>query len=270
MEVTVSDIFKITGGRGKAANIASVIDGMAALGSQIELHRPEIFAQYIAQLMTESGNFIYDREIWGPTAAQLRYDVRTDLGNTPARDGDGHAYRGRGPIQITGHHNYREFTNWIKAALPGKHPNFVEDPDAVVTDPYEGIGPIWYWKTRKLTYYASRGDIEMVTRRINGGLNGFDHRVASYMKAGIWLLNSAGVKVDDVASFQRSRGLIADGIPGPKTRLAMHQALEGLSLVLTYRRHSGLGAGSGPTSIRRSFSEIIAEIFRKLFKGFGA
>jgi putative chitinase len=40
------------------------------------------------------------REIWGPTAAQKRYEGRVDLGNT--QPGDGKRYMGRGYVQITG------------------------------------------------------------------------------------------------------------------------------------------------------------------------
>nr|WP_234835981.1 hypothetical protein [Sinorhizobium meliloti] len=65
--------------------------------------------------MHESGDFRYDREIWGPTPAQQRYDARTDLGNTPERDGDGYLYRGRTGMQLTGKDNYRQFRNWCRA-----------------------------------------------------------------------------------------------------------------------------------------------------------
>jgi predicted chitinase len=46
------------------------------------------------------------REIWGPTAAQKRYEGRVDLGNT--QPGDGKRYMGRGYVQITGRANYRK------------------------------------------------------------------------------------------------------------------------------------------------------------------
>ncbi|WP_410176733.1 hypothetical protein [Sinorhizobium medicae] len=87
-------------------------------------------------LMAWSGYFRYDREIWGPTPAQQRRDTRTDLGNTPENDGDGFRYRGCTGMQLTGKDNYRQFRNWCRAAGLSC-PDFVKDPDAVNTDPWE-------------------------------------------------------------------------------------------------------------------------------------
>ena len=43
-------------------------------------------------------------------------------------------------------------------------PGFEKNPDAMLTDPWEGLGPIWYWSTRDLNRYADEGDIEMKER----------------------------------------------------------------------------------------------------------
>jgi len=60
------------------------------------------------------------REIWGPTAAQKRYEGRVDLGNT--HPGDGQRYMGRGYVQITGRANYRK-----ASSLTGR--DLVAEPD---------------------------------------------------------------------------------------------------------------------------------------------
>ena len=68
-------------------------------------------AAFIAQLAHESGEFRFMEELWGPTAAQKRYEPPSDLakrlGNTQA--GDGKRFKGRGPIQITGRFNYKKY-----------------------------------------------------------------------------------------------------------------------------------------------------------------
>lgn len=208
-------------GRASNSNMQAVIAGLARAGVGAGLNRPHRLAMFLAQVAHESGGFKYDAEIWGNTAAQARYDTRTDLGNTAALDGDGYRYRGRGPIQLTGRDNYRAFTAWARSMDP-RAPDFVADPDAVLTDPWEGLSPIWFWDRGGLNRYADQGDFLTVTKRINGGTNGLADRQRRYVQAGLVLL---GYGPGDVRRFQTAAGLAADGIAGPKTRDALHRAL---------------------------------------------
>lgn len=203
------------------SNARSVLAGLERGGHRVGLQHPHRLAMYLAQILHESGGFRYDQEVWGPTAAQARYDTRTDLGNTPERDGDGERYKGRGPIQVTGRSNYGQFTAWAQSWAPDA-PDFVAEPQLVTTDPWEGLSPIWYWETRDLNRYADAGDLEMVTRRINGGLNGYADRCHWYTRAGLVL---SGRAPGDVAGFQKAAGLEVDGVAGPRTRAALHTAL---------------------------------------------
>ena len=226
MQITVETLARIAGASPNA-NMQSTILGLQMAGVGAGLERPHRLAMFLAQLAHESGSWRYDREIWGPTAAQNRYDTRTDLGNTAAKDGDGYLYRGRGPIQITGKSNYGQFTAWARK-LSAAAPDFVRNPDAVNTDPWEGLGPIWYWDTRNLNRYADAGDFEQVTRRINGGLNGYADRQARYARAALVLM---GRDPNGIKAYQAAVGLKADGIVGPVTVASLHRALTSMEPV---------------------------------------
>lgn len=208
-------------GKPNVANLQSVVLGLRDFGEKVFLDQPHRFAQYVAQIAHESGEFRYDREIWDGKGAQARYDSRTDLGNTAAIDGDGFKYRGRTGIQVTGKRNYALLTSWVRAINPAA-PDFVSDPDLLNTDPWEGMAPIWFWTTNKLNKYADQGNVEMVTRTINGGLNGFDDRLDLLVRVSLILLGYAPA---EVRRFQVITGLAADGIAGPATRAKLHEQL---------------------------------------------
>ena len=215
---------RIAGASKPNDNMRATCAGLDLRGTAIGLDRPHRLAHYLGQLAHESGRWRYDREVWGPTPAQRRYDTRTDLGKTADRDGDGERYRGRGPIQITGRANYAEFTAWARAFDPAA-PDFAATPDAINTAPWEGLVGIWYWEARRLNRYADEGDAEMISRRINGGLNGYADRLTLTDRASLTLL---GREPGDITGFQREAGLKVDGISGPRTRAAIHTALVGL------------------------------------------
>ena len=220
MQITPDTLAAIAG-KPVNSNMTSTVAGLARAGVGAGLNRPHRLAMYLGQLAHESMGWHYDREVWGNTAAQKRYDTRTDLGNTAAADGDGYRYRGRGPIQLTGRANYAAFTAWARS-MDRQAPDFVADPDAVLTDPWEGLAPIWFWDRGGLNRYADQGDFLTVTRRINGGTNGLADRERRYVQAGLVLL---GYGPGEVRRFQSAAGLRADGIAGPKTRDALHRAL---------------------------------------------
>lgn len=213
-------------GKSESANLASVLQGLKFAGVLAGLNKPHRLAMFLAQIMHESGGFQWDREIWGPTAAQKRYDTRTDLGNTPQVDGDGKKYMGRTAMQITGKYNTTIFYNWCKNNITTHTvPDFIANPDLMNTDPWEGIGPIWYWvagKSQNLNVFADTGNFVQVTKQINGGVNGLADRYRYYGRVALVLL---GKSPTSLASYQRSKGLIADGNCGPLTLAALHADL---------------------------------------------
>lgn len=126
---------------------------------------------FLAQLLHESGGFRYVREL----ASGVAYEGRKDLGNT--QQGDGLKFKGRGLIQITGRANYAR----VSRAIFGNdtlldYPEILEQPHFAVES------ACWFWKVNNLNALADKNDIEAVTKRINGGLNGIADRKKYFEK----------------------------------------------------------------------------------------
>lgn len=91
------------------------------------------------------------------------------MGNSDSASGDGWKYRGRGIIQLTGMNNYASFAmHCDNEALI--HPELVGQ--TVLGAEAGG----WFWRINELNKFADNMDIHGMTRRINGGLNGIEHR----------------------------------------------------------------------------------------------
>jgi len=73
MKITAAQLTKIAGGKPKADNVNSVVIALDGYAVKTGLDKPHRLAQFLAQTAHESGGFKYDREIWGPTAAQRGY-----------------------------------------------------------------------------------------------------------------------------------------------------------------------------------------------------
>lgn len=131
-------------------------------------------AAFLAQIGHESGGLHWLVEIWGPTAAQRRYELRQDLGNT--EPGDGYRFRGRGLIQITGRSNYDKAGKALGVDL-------IANPELLGQSPLADRSAAWFWKAHGCNEMADIKAFERITRRINGGLNGYPERLALWDKA---------------------------------------------------------------------------------------
>lgn len=172
MSITQQQLLQILPNAGQVAGVFVPVLNAAMVRYQII--GPKRVAAFIAQIGHESGQLKYVREIWGPTAAQAKYEGRKDLGNTVA--GDGSKYRGRGLIQITGRANYMACGEALILDLI-KQPELLEKPQ------HACLSAAWFWASKGLNTLADAGQFDKITQRINGGQNGAADRQALYARA---------------------------------------------------------------------------------------
>ena len=172
MSITKQQLLQIIPNAGPVAGVFVPVLNVAMVHYQII--GPKRVAAFIAQVGHESGQLKYVKEIWGPTAAQAKYEGRKDLGNTVA--GDGSKYRGRGLIQITGRANYM-------ACGEGLSLNLINHPELLERPQHACMSAAWFWATKGLSNLADAGQFDKITQRINGGQNGAADRQALYARA---------------------------------------------------------------------------------------
>ena len=136
---------------------------------------------FLAQIAHDSGQFRYSQEI----ASGKAYDtgrLAVALGNTPQADGDGQKYKGRGLIQLTGTANYRRFNEYLQKNFEDKT-DVLKSPEVVATPYYAVLTACWFFMVSGCLALADKDDIKAVTKRVNGGLNGFTQRQQYLIKA---------------------------------------------------------------------------------------
>jgi putative chitinase len=88
------------------------------------------------------------------------------LGNTPAADGDGQRYEGRGYIQLTGRANYTAYSGAAGVDL-------LTQPDALLQVGPSAAVAAAFWRRSGADAAARAGDWADARRRVNGGWNGY-------------------------------------------------------------------------------------------------
>lgn len=162
-----------------------------------DINTPTRQAAFLGQTMHESGNYktLSENLNYKPEALMRLWSSRFPdmdiaeryahnpekiankvyagrMGNT--EDGDGFKYRGRGIIQLTGKDAYKACGDAIGVDL-------VSNPDLVATPEYAALSGGWYWNKRGLNSLCdslSDENMKELTRRINGGTNGLEDRIA--------------------------------------------------------------------------------------------
>lgn len=169
---------------------------------------PERAAHFFGQTGTESGEFkifsenlnysadglkkVFPKYFPGTLAegyarnpekiANLVYGNR--MGNGAEATGDGYKFRGRGALQTTGKNNYQALANYLKK------PEIMTNPDLVATD-FAFESAMFFFDSNKLWTICDQGvndaSILALTKRVNGGTNGLDHRKELTKKYYGWL-----------------------------------------------------------------------------------
>ena len=146
----------------------SVTELLNKYAIEFDITTPLRWAHYLAQIAHESMEFRYTEEI----ASGAKYDtgaLATRLGNTPAKDGDGQKYKGRGLIQLTGKYNYAEYKKYCGFDVV-KQPELLAQPVGAIRS------SMWFWRKKNLNYYADIDALLTITKLINGGTNGYSER----------------------------------------------------------------------------------------------
>ncbi len=161
--MTLFDELKQICPQGKSAILQGVISSLPVLDQEFFISSGLRLQHFLAQCAHESDGFHTMEEY----ASGKAYEWRKDLGNTHA--GDGVRYKGRGPFQLTGRSNYRNYGHILGIDLEGR-------PE-LAADPHTGmLIAAQYWTDHDLNKRADDDELTNITKAINGGLNGFADR----------------------------------------------------------------------------------------------
>ncbi len=100
------------------------------------------------------------------------------MANGNEQSGDGWKFRGRGILQITGRANYTQCSRDLFG-----DDTLADDPDLVRTPEYAIITACWFWHKNQLNQICDRGDIVLLSKKINGGTIGLEDRIKHWNDA---------------------------------------------------------------------------------------
>lgn len=168
-------------------------NALTAIGAKSKKH----MAAFLAQVMHESGELVFVVEnlnygaegllkVFGKYFTQssaVTYARKPEMianrvyanrmGNGDERSGDGWKFRGRGLIQITGRNNYTAFAKSFNMTVD-QAVDFAMTPTGAVAT------ASWFWISNKLNRFVDADDFVGLTKAINGGTNGIEHRTKLY------------------------------------------------------------------------------------------
>jgi len=180
----------IAAGTGSTLELAKAYkDSINEALNKYGIVKPAQITAFLSQIGHESGGLKWSTEL----ASGKAYENRKDLGNTSR--GDGVKYKGRGLIQVTGKANYEKMSEAFGQ-------DFVSNPELIATPKYAVLTAAHYWVNRKKKYKGRSLNLneiaedldhtepanagknypayEIITRGINGGVNGLKDRIAKF------------------------------------------------------------------------------------------
>jgi putative chitinase len=187
-------------------NLEIYIPLLNEIPEKYHINSHDRYSGFISQLAHESGSFRYTREI----ASGQAYENRKDLGNI--YPGDGKKFKGRGLIQTTGRKNYTIASLFMFGDLRLlENPELLEEPGPALESScvYWNLNFLnkvcdhpkdWsrIWKGKKIDKF------QWLTILINGGLNGYEDRLAYYQRARKSLLTAVIKSSGDVPKTELS------------------------------------------------------------------
>jgi len=163
---------------GQASTIKKYLPFFKDALPKYKINTPLRITHLLAQIGHESKSLLYTEEL----ASGAAYENRKDLGNI--NHGDGVRFKGRGLLQITGRDNYANYGKYIGIDLLKKgNENIISKNPKYALDV-----SLWFWDSRHLNRYADNDNLNGITRRINGGLNGLHDRQNYLNRARFFLI----------------------------------------------------------------------------------
>ena len=167
---------------------------------------PKRGAHLLGQVVHESGSFKLTRENLNYSAESMmrvwpsRFPTKESAepyaknpkaladkvysGRMGNKEGEGHKWIGRGFLQLTGFNNVRSFASDMRL------PEVMDDPTLLEKE-YAMDTAIWFFRKNNLWKICDEGVndnvIKKLTKKINGGYTGLDHRIKETNKIYEWV-----------------------------------------------------------------------------------
>lgn len=216
---TVSQLNAVVNNHGATHIIRGIVAELPRVAVKYNA-TPLHVALTLGQCAVESDHF----KVMEEYASGDAYDTRTDLGNTPEKDGDGRLNKGSGLIQRTGAAN-------LQLAADRTGNTLTKVRSLLKTDVAFALDDAFHYcmieRGRQMAQAANLGNIKILTKAVNGGYTHHELRVLFTRRLMLVLLGY-GLHGAEIMRFQTESpdyDKRVDGKIGPATEKALFKAL---------------------------------------------